>query len=496
MADQYPSQIRTVDPFASYNSDTVNKLTRMITNGDDYLFSPKAIDVISDTTAPTTHVVVTEGSAFKDDVWIQITAEHRVDFENSDFYVSFGGGFNEAGYYYVTLDYEYAKSRPAPRAAIKIFKPSQQSLLTERYLFLKAVNVIFNGSTFEISSLHDYDPGDPTVKRENTPVWAGVENTLPTFNSDTDWGKIIYVRDTDSFYFGLIDRWQSVIAEGVRINVDTTGVDIGQLIYVDSNTVAQLANSSAVATMAVAIVTQVGLASNGTGKARILGKVENVYVETGVTITAGEPLYLSDLDSGSVTNVATYPLYQYVGVALTGATGPNTIDMLFYPGQPTIDAPFKYITTTGTTAGDLVYLKSDGTTDLALADGSKYAIGAVLMVGTEANKTGSVRLAGEVDNVPIENTISISVGDQLYLSENDDGRVTNVAPEPYYQPVGNALESGVGNVGGTVRIKILLRIDNGQFRPSTDAGVVTETIATGDWNTYIGGVYYDVFWFK
>jgi hypothetical protein len=38
-----PTQIRTVDPFASYNSDVVNRLTRMVTrltDGSGVLNSP------------------------------------------------------------------------------------------------------------------------------------------------------------------------------------------------------------------------------------------------------------------------------------------------------------------------------------------------------------------------------------------------------------------------------------------------------------------------
>ena len=80
---QYPTQTRAVDPFASYNSDVVNKLTRMVTNGEDLLFSPKGMDVIADSTSPNDYVNVTVGSCFKDDIWIQITAEHQVDFNAS-----------------------------------------------------------------------------------------------------------------------------------------------------------------------------------------------------------------------------------------------------------------------------------------------------------------------------------------------------------------------------------------------------------------------------
>ena len=93
MASSIPSQIRAVDPFASFNSNTVNKLTEMITRGSNGLTDYNALQVTSDSTAPLTQCVVSTGTIYKDDVMIDMTDPHVVDFTDSSHYVSFGTGF-------------------------------------------------------------------------------------------------------------------------------------------------------------------------------------------------------------------------------------------------------------------------------------------------------------------------------------------------------------------------------------------------------------------
>jgi hypothetical protein len=487
---QYPSQLRAVDPFASYNSDTVNKLTRMMTQGEDLLFSPNSIDIEFDTTSSTDHVVVTTGGCFKDDVWIQVLARHRVDFTNSNHYVQYGGGYNEEGYYYVVLSYDFQKSRPAPQASILIIKPSQRAtLFTDQHLFLKAVKVENLGG-YTITALYDYDPENPENKRRSTSVFAGREATLPTFTSAYT-GQLIYVAETDSYYFGLRDGWAAVFSDAVRINIDTTGVVVGSLIYVDSNGEAALATSDFYNQTAQAVVTHNGVASDGSGKARLYGRVSSVPIESGITVSVGDSLYLSSLEAGSVTNIRTSPLYQFLGKAETGATGPNTIQILFTPGPPTIDAPFAYITTTGLEVGDVMYIKSNGEGGPAQADGlTKFADGVVLKVGTENEKTGIIRLSGGyADDVPIEDGISVSVGDGLYLSETQAGTITNSAPSPFEQYIGTALEAGVGDATAGTRIQILFTPGQGRFSPPQNSAMVSDTFTTGEW-TLSGGLYY------
>jgi|WetSurSiteA1Bulk_404760.scaffolds.fasta_scaffold00793_8 hypothetical protein len=207
-----PTQIRTVDPFASYNSDIVNRLTRMVTrltDGSGVLNSPNDLQVYADATS-TTKVEVQPGIVFKDDMLIHITQEHTVDFEDSDNYVSFGGGFNEAGYYYICVEYTFVKSRPAPEAEIKIIKPSQRVTTfqpSSSLVFIKCVDVIFNGLTFEVSTLYDYDPDDVTVKREFTKWYLSGEVFLPTFDRDRDEGRLVYVTTDQTMWLGTDTQW-------------------------------------------------------------------------------------------------------------------------------------------------------------------------------------------------------------------------------------------------------------------------------------------------
>ena len=158
-----PSQIRTIDPFASYNSNVANKLTRMLTQNDNVLLSKNSLRLELDSTSPLTTVVVRTGTVFKDDVLIEVTADHQVDFTDSENYIQYGAGFDEIGYYYVCLEYSYVKSRPSPDVDIKILKPSQRSTYptATSLLLLGVVKVVNVGIAQGIDlsdPLHNFDP--------------------------------------------------------------------------------------------------------------------------------------------------------------------------------------------------------------------------------------------------------------------------------------------------------------------------------------------------
>jgi len=329
-----PSQERHVDPFASYNSDTVNKLTQMITRGNDGITSTKDLDVVQDSTSPTTAVVVESGYVFKDDLLIQITSDYRLDFTDSDCYVSFGTGFDEDGWYAIVFQYTYVKSRPAPSASMKILKPSQMPhpSIGTSLLFLKAVYVTGGGPHYIDTSVDflDYYPSDPSIKREYTDMYFGVETTLPTHNADTDIGRVVYESSTDSFWFGYTNRWGKISA-GVEVDIDTTGLNVGELCYTDSDGKAALAIATDANTGAEMAVAAVGTQIDRSGRALMSGIVADARVETGIIISVGNLLYLSNTEAGKVTNVRTSPARQVVGRALTGGNQSTPIDILFFP---------------------------------------------------------------------------------------------------------------------------------------------------------------------
>lgn len=328
MASSIPEQYRAVDPFASYNSNTVNQLTEMVSRADNVLDTPCGLDVTSDGTSQTT-VAVQPGYCYKDDVMITVTEEHIVDFTDSDHYTFFDDGFNEAGYYYIVLEYTYVKSRPAPEAKIKIVKPSQRSNYSydsaaDALLFLKAVNIIWSGSEFVIDSLYDYDPTITDNKRNFARTYVGGVTPLPTHDSCRDKGRIVYDIVNDEFYFGYAGGWIK-LNEPTAI-VDTTNVTAGDLCYVDSAGQAAAAIVTSIDTAAEMVAISIGVS----GQAVLIGEAQDVNVEsTSPAIAVGDLLYLSETEAGSVTSTQPSPLYQVVGRATSAESG-SKVDILFF----------------------------------------------------------------------------------------------------------------------------------------------------------------------
>jgi len=204
MGNIYPSQLRTVDSYSEYNSNVVNRLTRIVTTGRNCLRNLPALQVTetSDTT-----VQISTGMCFKDDVVIEIETAFNVDLEDLDFYIEGGPAWNEAGYYFVLLSYIYEKAKPAPRAAVSILKPSQLSAYdSTSYLFLACLDVSWNGATFQIDDVLSYYPTDPTIHREYAPIFIGVYESLPPWSLERQ-GELIYVIDEARLYFANETDW-------------------------------------------------------------------------------------------------------------------------------------------------------------------------------------------------------------------------------------------------------------------------------------------------
>ena len=160
MASSIPSQIRTIDPFAAYNTNPANRLSRMVSHGEEGLLTPNSLQVTIDTTSPTTTVVVSTGLIIKDDVLIQITEDHEVDFtDGNQYYTPIGTEPNVGGYYYIVLDYSFINLRTPNQASIRILKPSERSLLTtsSNLILLKVVR-LSTSYPYPILSVHNNDP--------------------------------------------------------------------------------------------------------------------------------------------------------------------------------------------------------------------------------------------------------------------------------------------------------------------------------------------------
>jgi hypothetical protein len=328
----YPSQLRTVDPYASYHSNVVNKLTRLATRGQDCIHSKHAIDVSLDSTSD--HAIhVSTGECFKDDVLIELTAQHTVDIRDSANYAT--GYIVASGTWYVVLDYLYQKARPAPQASIRLLTPNLTPNITGgNYLFLKALTVVVGGGGAVITSLDDKDPLNlyPTyARRKFTQLYIGLEFTLPTFTQVPDESRVIYVLDEDEVYYGTSSHWEPLGA--VRAAIDTTLVGVYHLGYLDSTGLLQLAISTSYSTLADCVVTSYGV-SGGAGMVRLVGPCD-VEIETAVigNVIVGDKMYLSNTEAGKVTNIEPAPIAQYVGVCAVAPTvlDPNLIRIWFIP---------------------------------------------------------------------------------------------------------------------------------------------------------------------
>ena len=314
MASTIPNQERVVDPFASYSSNVVNRLTELITHNEVGMLTVSSMEVVQDSTSPNTTVVVQPGYAIKDDVLIKITADHSVDFTVRENWESDPGISIPSQTCYVVLKYTYAKQRPAPQAEIKILQSTERNYVQgagSAYLLLKVVDITSGPLT--ITALYDYD-SDPMYDnaRKYIRYYAGGEVNLPTFEQARDRGRVAYESERDKYFFGYESAWGELTAGGVSvdINTDTTGVFIGELCYVNSIGYAEPAISHAIEKSADMIVTAIGTAVDGTGRGIVSGYGQGVPVETGILIGVGDILYLSAIEGGTVTNIRPDVIYQ------------------------------------------------------------------------------------------------------------------------------------------------------------------------------------------
>lgn len=335
MGEIYPTQERSIDPFSSYNSDVFNKFTRIATGGNDGILSSHAIEIVEDSTSPHTYVVISPGICFKDDVMISITESFRVNFNDASFYESGSTIFDESGYYYILLEYVYAKSKPAPQASIHILKPSQRlSYDTTTYILLKVVNVVFGGSSFQVDELLDYDPELPDNKIIFTPMSASLVHGIPDFDPDYDRGKIIYDRYSDTGYMGTLDGWRSLANLDYPCNA--TFCSVGQLAYLDGSGYAHPALGTSATTFALGFIVK----SGATGLIRLNGFVDSGLIEPGITLSGGDSLYLSITSSGRVTNMLPGSgAYQSIGKCFSTDGTSSFTTVLCSLGQTTDSIP-------------------------------------------------------------------------------------------------------------------------------------------------------------
>jgi len=164
MGNPIPIQERSVDPYSSYDSNVVNKLTRIISDGNNILLSPSPMycEFLSQHT-----VKVKAGKAIMDDVLIEIQ-DIDIDFNDSDYFVNDLDTTMTEGYHLIVLCYQYIKTSPAPTASVKIIKAHQKNdpaiFNRQTMMFINAIHITLLGG-LTITEILGFDPDDPTLKR-------------------------------------------------------------------------------------------------------------------------------------------------------------------------------------------------------------------------------------------------------------------------------------------------------------------------------------------
>ena len=208
MGNPIPTQVRSVDPYASYNSDVVNKLTRMISDGNNILLMPSAPTI---TQLSSSMIRVNAGKSIMDDVLIEIE-DINMDLNDLDFYLNPSEGlWQGAGYYYVILHYEYQRTSPPPSASVRIIKPIDHGMFDDtKHLFLGVLNVNDPGGVETITEILDYDPGNPAIGREEGGANTG--NYVATDANTTGLGAGLY-----NVGSGIDDRFNELWVRNLKV---------------------------------------------------------------------------------------------------------------------------------------------------------------------------------------------------------------------------------------------------------------------------------------
>lgn len=208
-----PTQYRAVDPFSSYDSDNVNRITRIVTAGDDKIVrdSDLLVSYLNDTT-----LTITSGVAIKDDVTLHFPSNMTLDLTDPDNYIIQSIGEPQEmeapfpAYGYIVLSYQYQKTPDPPIAEIKILK-DRTMFNPLYYIFLAMVE--FNGPTTThslgvtqndgtlvrpVANLHE---AYTDQKARDAQALNPIENHLPSavehhgkiFRVDPNTGHVTYI---------------------------------------------------------------------------------------------------------------------------------------------------------------------------------------------------------------------------------------------------------------------------------------------------------------
>jgi hypothetical protein len=218
-----PEHVCTISPFDGYNSNVVNRLTRLTSNNEDCVLSS---DIIEADSTSDNIVTLHAGSVIKDDVFISIQ-DIDVDFNDPLFYY-YGSIWDESGYYYVLLYYVYEKTKPAPQPKIQILKPSERSAYAPggAFVLIKVVRVAC-ATTFYAAEILDHDPQAPYTDNKviYSKTYIGLENDQPIFDYDRDHGRLLLTTDDYLLQYGGETSW--IILGGGTAELENLRIFVG-----------------------------------------------------------------------------------------------------------------------------------------------------------------------------------------------------------------------------------------------------------------------------
>jgi hypothetical protein len=156
-----PTQVRAVDPFSSYESDNVSRLTRIVTSGEDKIAQDGQLEP-SITAAGVSTVNITQGIAVKDDILIHITEDFDIDltdpFNYSDQSLLNYPTVDET---YIVLQYQYVKTPQVPEAQVLVLNDIAD-YDTDLHIFLCKLH-FDSATTVDLVSLSDGSVIRPTA---------------------------------------------------------------------------------------------------------------------------------------------------------------------------------------------------------------------------------------------------------------------------------------------------------------------------------------------
>lgn len=180
------NQERSVDPHSSFQSQNVNKLTRVITTGNDIIRSSTHL---LPTFNSSTEFDVSSGVFVKDDVMIQVTSTQTLDITDPTNFVEGSipsGSFPQTGY--IVISYQYVNTPIAPEAELLVLK-NTGSFDTDLFIFLGTV-------TFSSSNVIS------SIGLEDSPVVRPILNLGGVFEVEILPGDYIGNVATVSHYLG------------------------------------------------------------------------------------------------------------------------------------------------------------------------------------------------------------------------------------------------------------------------------------------------------